>query len=290
MLKISIILLILYLFIYQVLGIIHYISEILIFIIMPCKLALHIFSNTTENMNTDINIENSEDKKKYKEVIKLKKMRANYTKLLLKQSLIVTILRIMIALLSILYIFPFTGIFTQIIYVILMSLIICVQIPTTILNYIIGIVANKFKFIKCDFKLSGPISEKLLSWIINYTNNFKKTSIINVRDIIMKYEMSRDSNEEILTEDVDKLVYIMNSCGLNINKYTDKLNKLNNNIKIYFHNNDIDVDNLIMLFKNYLDKLLVLCKNIIKHIFDIGMTEHIKEQKQYQDDKNNYSN
>ena len=192
-----------YLLLGHLLWFIHFLSEFLIFAIMPCKIALHVFSN---DHRTSIDQVKERDS-----VTKLtrghsRKIKTEYESGLLRQIFVVTLIRTFISLLSIMNLIPIIGLFSHYVHLFLLFLTILVQTPVTILNRILGSVNNK---LNTKLILNYPLHDLIIMRIVNHINESKIVSIKTVRDIMLKYDDGTDD-----PEDKDRLLQSLNELGI----------------------------------------------------------------------------
>lgn len=197
---IGVVLLLMYLILGQIMSFVRNVCEILVFTIMPLKIAFQVFST---NSDLKLNISNTiasttdirELKQVYKQSKKLKKIRSDYGETLLRQTFVVILIRLMMALIPLIEMIPIIGLFIALfsncIYIFLLFLTILIQIPTSILNSFIDIIMCKFYMKHHNLHLSCPLSDKIILWIKGFMNDSKLTSIRIVRDIALKYDMSK---------------------------------------------------------------------------------------------------
>jgi hypothetical protein len=204
-----------YFFIGHMLNWIQYLSELLIFSIAPFKIAMHLFSSDTELKNIKQEIENMKNndinqiKELHKKSKKIIQDRVNYGSALLKQILIVSIVRIIITLMSILNFIPFMGLFSIYIRVGLLIFIGIVQIPTTIINILISFGTNLFGLDNSnnDYYVTESLSNNIIQLIKNTIGESSLNSIKIIHDLIIKYE----NNDTFDSTDKEKIIKALNN-------------------------------------------------------------------------------
>ena len=204
-----------YLLIGQLISWIQYISEILVFTLMPIKIALHVFSSDSDlRKHMDTMITETNDMKElkiaHKQTKKIKRMRLDYAGTLLRQILVVTVIRILIMLVPILTIMPITCMISHYIHISLIFLTILVQTPTTMLNFFISLITEKLNIRSHDFYLECPLSDKIVMWIKTLISDTKISSIRTIRDILLKY----DGGADFSTEDGNLIIDSLNTLGI----------------------------------------------------------------------------
>jgi hypothetical protein len=126
----------------------------------------------------------------------------------------------MIIFLPIINTIPLLGIFYRSIYIILMILIIIIQTPTTILNFIIRYVINKVDYIGIidntnqlnldSLQMDNPLSDKIINFIISRTSNSKLKPIQNITHLMIKY----DKKNKIDVKDCEKIFEALDELGI----------------------------------------------------------------------------
>lgn len=199
-----------YMLLGHILSVLYHVFEYIVFAIMPFKIAVHVFSNRTECLDH----ESSTD-----QVQVTHEDRSNYMGLLLRQSLVVTVVRSLMILVAVLNTVPIVGTISHITYMSLLLLAICVQTPTTIMNRITVPVTKKIRFIKLDLHLERPLSEKLISMCSSRMTPLRLKSLNEIDNIMIKY----DSNGKYSRKDKNRLLTALNSLDIGSLKYFKSL-------------------------------------------------------------------
>ncbi|VBB17747.1 hypothetical protein YASMINEVIRUS_210 [Yasminevirus sp. GU-2018] len=247
-------LLLMYLVLGQIMSFVRYVSEILVFTVMPLKIALHVFSTDSDLKQ---NIENTmaetsdikELKQAYRQSRKIKRIRLDYGGTLLRQTLVVFIIRMLIMMLPLFEVIPFIGLFSNYVYAFLLFLIILIQTPTTVINSMIDVVAHKLNIRQHNLHLTCPLSDKIIVWIKGSIGDSKLASIRTIRDILLKY----DERSVLLVEDIERLFDALDNLGIS---------------KEYLKSIGLDVNNLEAFVDKIKDKTDILFANGLQLIFD----------------------
>jgi hypothetical protein len=240
-------LVLIYLIISQLISWIQYISEILVFTIMSIKIALHVFSYESdlrkhmETLMTQTN-DMKELKLAYKQLRKIKRIRLDYVRTLLRQILVVTVIKMLITMLPIFTVIPILGMFFHYIHISLIVLSILVQIPTTILNFFISMITKKLNINNHNFYLVCPLSDKIVFWIKTCICDTKLLSIRTIQDILLKYDKKTefsidDGDRDRLMDSLDNLGIskeYLKSVGLDLNNMDNFVAQIKEKTNILF--------------------------------------------------------
>lgn len=254
MMSIAAIFMLIYILIGQLISWIQYISDFLVFTVMPIKIAFHVFSSDSdlrkhmENLMTETN-DMRELKIAYKQSRKIKRNRSDYAGTLLRQILVVTIIRIIIMMIPILTIVPVFGMFSHFIHIFFIFLIVLVQIPTAVLNYLMSLTANKLNIKAHSFYMDRPLSDRIITQIKICISDSKLSSIRTIRDILLKY----DERTKFCAGDGEQLMDSLNNLGIS---------------KEYLKSIGLDFNNMNNSLSLIKEKIDILFVNILQFVFD----------------------
>ncbi len=212
-----------YLLLGHLLWFIHFVSEFLIFAIMPCKIALHVFSNDHRKC-VENEIQNDVETKETRR--HSRKIKIEYESGLLRQIFVVSLIRTLISMLSIMNLIPIIGLFSHYVHLFLLFLTILVQTPVTILNRILGSVNNK---LNTKFHFYYPFHEIIIKRIISHITESKIIAIKTVRDVMLKYD---DGTHE--PDDKERILLSLNELGIGTDTMTRYYDILKQKIYILF--------------------------------------------------------
>ena len=212
-------LLLLYFVLGRIISFICYVSEIFIFTTMPIKIAIHVLSTDSdlkqniENMITKTS-DIKELKKVYRQARKIKRIRMDYGGTLLRQTLVVLLIKIMITIICMFDTVPLIGFFSNGVYMFFLFLMILIQTPVMITNLLINNLAKKLNIKQHNMCLTQPISDNIILWIKGLIGDSKLASVREIRDINLKY----DECSTLLVEDIEKLFNALSNLGISNSK------------------------------------------------------------------------
>jgi len=167
-------------------NMIYYLSEFLIYAVMPLKVGIYVLSDDKQS---------------------------EYSGILLRQILVISALRLITSIVPILNLVPILNIFTYYINLLLLITIILVQTPTSILNYWIKSITLKMNIIKHDLYLKYPLSDILINLVKKYIDQNKLEALNEIQKINMKY----DSGSKLNPDDGDKIMDALDKLGIKRN-------------------------------------------------------------------------
>jgi hypothetical protein len=253
-------LIIFYLLIGQILGFLQYISEIIIFTIMPIKIAIHIFSSNEDLKKFPKTDDHREQKNQYLCAKKLNRVRLDYTGVLLRQIFIVQSIKFMIQLLPFIGAIPIISIITPYIHLMLLVLALFVQIPVSMLNHIMSRITDKMKLFGYELRSNYLLSDKIVLAVKRNIGEQKLVALREIRDVTIKCD------EGIGFDETDKknVISSLDCLGINING--DYLANVNFNPDDY------------KFFRDFKTKSIRLAK---KYLSDRNMDKFIEIIKKY---------
>jgi hypothetical protein len=216
---------------------------------MPLKISLHIFSTDSDLKISSDTLDFDDIKTEYKKSKRIKRIRLDYAGTLLRQIFVVSMIRIGIYLLQMISFMPFIGMFTHYFHTFLIFLALLVQLPTTVLNFIILTLTDKFNLTGFDFRLNCPLSDKLIVWTKGFFGDSKLASIRTIRNIVLKY----DNKNELDVDDGEKLMEALDNLGIS---------------REYLIHIGLDLNNLDTFAKKIKDNIDVIFAKGIQLIFD----------------------
>jgi len=242
-----------YMILGQLLSLVRYFCEILVLIVMPLKIVLHVFSSDSDLKHS---IENTiattsdidEIKQAYKQAKKLKQKRLDYTSTLLRQTLVIILIKILMTFLPIFELIPFIGLFSNYVYALLLTTIMVVQTPTTLINLLIDTICHKMNIKYHNLYITSPISDKMIDWLKEVIGNSKLSSIRTIRDTVLKYDNKTTDIEQVVHDLGDVNVNVnmdyLNHLGINADNLNIVINLLKDQTKKLF------TDGLRIIFRN----------------------------------------
>lgn len=245
---------ILYTVLGQLFNFIRFVSEILVFAIMPIKILLHVFSSDSD---LKLNIENvmaeTSDVKTlkniYKQSRKIKRIRLEYAGTLLRQISVVLMLNLLMKVLTTIEMIPFIGLFSTYAYSSLLFIIILIQIPTNLINIFIDMIAQRFNISDHNYHFTYPLSEWIIIWVKKLVGESKLSSIRTIRDIMLKYDCNikstiNDNNTDNDTNDNNKLFEALDNLGIS-KEYLKSIGFNGNNIELFVKKIKDKIDTLL---------------------------------------------
>lgn len=291
MLMLIVSIIILYTLLGQLFNLIRFVSEILVFMIIPIKIFLHVFSSDSD---LKLNIENvmteTSDvkilKNIYRQSRKIKRIRLEYAGTLLRQISVVLMLNLLMKILTIFEMIPFIGLFSTYTYSFLLFIVILIQIPTNLINIFIDIVAQKFN-INNDHNnyFTYPLSDWIIIWVKKLVGESKLTSIRTIRDIMLKYDCNiksiiDDNNTDNTNDDNDnnKLFEALDNLGIN-KEYLKSIGFNSNNIELFVNKIKDKINTLLSDETHILDLKNLVTQTININSDVIGMNDTDNEIK-----------
>jgi hypothetical protein len=206
----------LYFMLSKILGLISLLCEILIFMVMPLKIAMHVFSSDTDiKEQMDKKIKETDDinylKKIYTDARKTKRERLDYGMMLMRQSFVVMFLRLLMTLIPIIDAIPILSLFSGYIYLLILLLTIVIHIPVSLVNIFLRYITKMMGFI-VEFRISTPMSDTIVIKLRRMIPESKINAIRDIRNMLMIYDSG--SCESL---NIDKMVDALNKIGISKN-------------------------------------------------------------------------